>query len=555
MAVNKSKIRADTSLEYNSDWMSQKLGIDRSFDVIRRDLSIANREAALFFVDGFAKDQVMERILTTFAMLEPQDLCSDGISLCPDAFKKVFHRYLAYIETETTDDLQEAVNKVLAGPLALVIDGFDKIIIIDAREYPVRSPQEPDLEKVVRGSRDGFVETIVFNTALIRRRIRDPKLRMEMMTVGRRSQTDVCVSYIEDIVHSDLVKDVKDKLEQIDIDGIPMAEKSIEELIAPGTYWNPLPRVRYTERPDVAASHLLEGHILIIVDTSPSVIILPSTVWHHLQHAEEYRQSLGVGVFIRLLRYAAVFMSVFLMPLWLLLALNPHIVPESLKFIGTAEPGAVSLSVQFILAELGINLMRMAAIHTPPTLTTALGLIAAVLIGDIAISVGLFSPEVVLYTAIAAVSIFATPSTELGQANTLFRLFLIVSVAVFGLPGFAGAVFLISLLLISTKSFGVPYLWPLVPFNASALKDILIRPPVPKQNMRSFAGKGKDKIRQSFQGSAAAKPFSGGPIHFRMADESPVGESAIPAERIHVQGIESTKSLRKRKPRQRKRVW
>jgi len=526
MAVTKGKVEVSCRLERNSDWMSQELGVDRSFDVIRRDLSIANRKAALFFVDGFAKDQIMERILTTFAMLQPQDLR-------PQVFKEVFHRYLSYIEVETTKDLHQAVEKVLQGPLALVIDGIDEIIIIDAREYPVRNPQEPDLEKVVRGSRDGFVETIVFNTALIRRRIRDPKLRMEMMSVGKRSKTDVCISYIEDIVSDDLVEMVKEKIDQIDIDGIPMAEKSVEELISPGNYWNPLPRVRYTERPDVAAAHLLEGHVLIIVDTSPSIIILPSTLWHHLQHAEEYRQNLMVGVFIRLLRYAAVFMSVFLMPVWLLLATNPQYVPESLKFIGASKPGSIGLPLQFILAELGINLMRMAAIHTPASLTTALGLIAAVLIGDIAISVGLFSPEVVLYTAIAAVSIFATPSLELGQANTLFRLFLIVSVAGFGLPGFAGAVVIIGLLLVGTKSFGVPYLWPLIPFKFSALKDILIRPPIPRQNLRTFAGRSKDMTRQA-TGSAAAKPLPQGDM----------GDTETAARKDN-----------KRKRRKRERIW
>lgn len=531
MVITKGKVQADNSLERNSDWMSQELGVDRSFDVIRRDLSIGNRKAALFFIDGFAKDQIMERIITTLAMLEPQDLQ-------PQILKKIFHRYLAYIEVETTDDLHNAVDKVLQGPLALLIDGIDQVIIIDAREYPVRSLQEPDLEKVVRGSRDGFVETIVFNTALIRRRIRDPKLRMEMLHVGTRSKTDVCVSYIEDIANEKLVEMVKEKVKAINIDGIPMAEKSVEELIAPGSFWNPFPRVRYTERPDVAASHLLEGHVLIIVDTSPSIMVLPSTLWHHLQHAEEFRQSLPVGIFIRLLRYAAVFLSVFLMPLWLLLATSPQYLPQSLKFIGTTKPGAIGLPLQFILAELGINLMRMAAIHTPASLTTALGLIAAVLIGDIAISVGLFSPEVVLYTAISAVSMFATPSLELGQANTLFRLFLIVSVALFGLPGFAGAVILVGLLLLGTKSFGVPYLWPLVPFKYSALKDMLIRPPIPTQNLRPFAGPSKDHTRQAMPEGSAAKPLP----QNKDSDEE-TGGGKVRDKR------------REKKRRERKRVW
>jgi len=501
MAVTKGKVEVSKKLERNSDWLSQELGVDRSYDVIRRDLIVANRKAALFFIDGFAKDDIMERILTTLTLIQPQDFR-------PNAFKKIFHRYLTYIEVETTNDLHEAVDKVLAGPLVLLIDGIDEAIMIDVRQYPVRSPDEPDLERVVRGSRDGFVETVVFNTALIRRRVRDPKLRMEMMEVGKRSKTDVCVCYIEDIANPKLVQMVKEKISQINIDGIPMAEKSIEELITPGSFWNIFPRVRYTERPDVAANHLLEGHVLIIVDTSPSVMILPATLWHHLQHAEEFRQTPTVGVFIRWLRYGAVFLSVFLMPVWLLLATNPEYLPESLKFIGPSKLGKIGLAVQFLFAEIGINLIRMAAIHTPQALTTSLGIIAAVLIGDVAVTVGLFSPEVVLYTAIAAVSIFATPSLELGTANTLVRILLLISTGLFGLPGFTGAVLIVVFMLLTTKSFGVPYLWPLVPLNLTALRDIIIRPPVPVQNLRLIAADPQDMQRQATLAKAAAKPLS-----------------------------------------------
>jgi len=500
MTITDGKVKASKSLERNSDWLSQELGIDRSFDVIRRDLNIANRKAALFFIDGFVKDNVMERVLSILNTIEPQELR-------PSIFKKIFQKYLTYIEVETTDDLHEVVDKVLAGPTALLIDGIDEIIIIDAREYPVRSPEEPNLERVIRGSRDGFVETIVFNTALIRRRVRDPKLRMEMLQVGSRSKTDVCVCYIEDIASPKLVEMVKEKISDIKIDGIPIAEKSIEELIAPGSYWNFFPKVRYTERPDVAANHLLEGHVLIIVDTSPSIMILPATLWHHLQHAEEFRQSPTLGVFIRWLRYGAVFLSVFLMPTWLLFAKNPQYLPDMLKFIGPSKPGKIDLAVQFLLAEIGINLMRMAAIHTPDALTTSLGIIAAVLIGDVAISVGLFSPEVVLYTAIAAVSIFATPSFELGAANTLVRIMLLVGTGLFGLAGFAGAFFIVFLILLTTKSFGVPYLWPLIPLNVRALRDIFVRPPVPTINLRIFAPGDQDTTRQATSVGAAAKPL------------------------------------------------
>ncbi|HCF71622.1 MAG TPA: spore germination protein, partial [Syntrophomonas sp.] len=278
---------------------------------------------------------------------------------------------------------------------------------------------------------------------------------------------------------------------------IPMAEKSLEELIVPGQIWNPFPKVRYTERPDVAAHHLLEGHVLVIVDTSPSVIIAPVTYFHHVQHAEEYRQTPAVGAYIRWLRFAAVIASVYLTPLWLLFALSPELLPESLAFIGPKEVGHVPLFLQFVLADISLDLMRMAAIHTPSPLATALGVIAALLIGDIAVKIGLFIPEVILYTALVAIGSFCTPSYEMAMANRLARLFILFGTGWFRLPGFIICTVLLFLLLAFTKSFNVPYLWPLIPFNYRALKTILVRSPVPVQNIRPEILQPQDKRRQT----------------------------------------------------------
>jgi len=361
--------------------------------------------------------------------------------------------------------------------------------------YPARGPEEPDIERVVRGSRDGFTETILFNTALIRRRLRDPRLRTELLTAGTRSKTDICVAYIQDVANPELLQTIKDRIKDIAIDGLPMAEKSVEEFITTGN-WNPLPQVRYTERPDVAAVHLLEGHILVIVDTSPSVIIAPATYFHHLQHAEEYRQNAAVGAWLRWVRFIGVMASIFLLPLWYLLATNPDVVPEALKFLGPSKQVKVPLIWQFIVAEIGLDLLRMSAIHTPTPLATALGLIAAFMLGDVAISVGLFNQEVILYLAIAAIGTFATPSYELGMANRLFRLILLLLVGLLGLPGFLAGVAAIFVLLAVTRPFGIPYLWPLIPFNAKALKAILVRSPVPVHNSRPSILKPLDKSRQ-----------------------------------------------------------
>ncbi|MDH7480315.1 MAG: spore germination protein, partial [Syntrophomonadaceae bacterium] len=406
------------------------------------------------------------------------------------------------------------------GMAALIVEGVNRAVIVDVRQYPSRQPEEPDIERVVRGSRDGFTETILVNTALIRRRVRDPKLRTEMIQVGKRSKTDICLCYIKDIANPELLEEIRKRLEEIKIDGLPMAEKSVEELITPGSYWNPLPRVRYTERPDVAAIHLLEGHVLVLVDTSPSVIIAPTTLFHHLQHAEEYRQNPSLGAYLRWVRFIAIAASVILGPLWLLGALEPALLPPLLSFIGPQESVPVPLLLQFLIAELAIDFMRFGAIHTPTPLTTALGVVAAVLVGELAVKVKMLTNEVILYTAIAAVASFSTPSFELAMANRLTRLFLLLMVGFFRLPGLVGGLLVVFLFYSTTKSFGIPYLWPLLPFNWNALKSVLVRSPVPVENVRPSILKPLDPLRQAVP---ARKPRErgGGGRNLKTADSDP----------------------------------
>jgi stage V sporulation protein AF len=288
---------------------------------------------------------------------------------------------------------------------------------------------------------------------------------------------------LEDIADEDLLIDIKKSLEKIDTDGIPMAEKTVEEFIS-GNHWNPYPTVRYTERPDTAAAHLYEGHVCIIVDGSPSVIIAPTTFWHHLQHAEEYRNKPVVGAYLRLVRFLAVWASIFLLPLWYLLAVQPELLPERLSFIGPNEDGQIPLYLQFLLIEVGIDMLRMAAIHTPSSLATALGLVAALMIGQVAVEVGLFSNEVILYLSIAAIGMFATPSYEMSLANRIFRLILLTLTAILHEIGFVIGTFLWVLLLVTMKSYNVPYLWPFIPFDFKGMMDIIIRAPIPLKRTR-----------------------------------------------------------------------
>ncbi|OPY56082.1 MAG: Spore germination protein XA [Pelotomaculum sp. PtaU1.Bin035] len=489
MGEDKEKTKISTNLKENIRLLDEEIGIEKNFDVLTRELVIGGKNATLLFVDGLTNDQIVTIVLQNLTRLDRNDMR-------PGSINKLFKDHLGYTEVEEVEYLEDIAAKVLAGPLAILMEGSDKALIMDARVYPIRSPQEPDLERVVRGSRDGFVETLVFNTALIRRRIRDPKLRMEYIQVGTRSKSDVVVCYIENIANPDMVKSIKDKIEYIKIDGIPMAEKSVEELIAPGSFWNPFPKVRYTERPDVAAMHLLEGHVLVLVDTSPSVIIAPATYFHHLQHAEEYRQNPTVGAYLRWVRFIGVAASLFLLPLWFLFANNPELLPPQLSFIGVSKPGEIPLIFQFILAEIAIDMIRLATIHTPAALATSTGIIAALLIGELATRVGLFAQEVVLYTAIAAIGTFLTPTIEMANANRLVRLGLLILTALFRVPGFVIGVAATFVALALNKSFGVPYLWPLLPVNLKALSGILVRTPVSLRNTRPSVLKPIDSDRQ-----------------------------------------------------------
>ncbi|GGM31568.1 spore germination protein [Paraliobacillus quinghaiensis] len=464
------------SFTKNKKYLHERLGVEKSFDVVQLDLNYAGMDMAMFLIDGFVKDDILHYVMRFLAELKPEQLE-------PEPLVKLLKTYIPYVELDTVDDLNVVTDTILAGPTALLIDGLDQVIMIDARTYPVRGLQEPDLERVVRGSRDGYVETIIFNTALTRRRIRDRSLRMEYSSIGRRSQSDVCICYIEDIADPEKVKLLKEHLSLIDTDGLPMAEKTIEEFLS-GRHWNPYPTIRYTERPDTAAAHLYEGHIILIIDGSPSVMILPATFWHHLQHAEEYRQKPLVGAYLRMVRFIAVFASIFVLPFYYLISSNPTLLPDILSFFGPEDTGSIPILIQFLIAEVGIDMLRMAAIHTPTALATALGLVAAIMIGQVAVEVGLFSNEVVLYLAIAAMGTFATPSYEISLANRLVRIFLLLITASFGVAGYMIGITAWLIYLIRMNTFKTGYMWPFIPFSAKAFLDVIVRTPVPLKSRR-----------------------------------------------------------------------
>lgn len=485
-ASNRTTISRE--IDENIDYLNKLLGVGESFDIIFREFYVGRKKVATYSINAMVNDDLMSDILEDIVARSPEELSVDTLD-------KIFYHRATHTQTKKQKNMNDAITSLLSGELVMFVDGEAACIVIDARKYPARMPAESNIEKVTRGSRDSFVETIVFNTALIRRRLRDPRLRFEIVKIGTRSQTDVAVAYIQDIASPDLVKQMKKKLNNINIDGVPMAEKAIEEFVVGGWKWNPLPKVRYTERPDVTVTHLLEGHVILLTDTSPTATILPTTLFHHLQHVEEYRQNALVGTYLRWVRILGMLFAYLLPPLWLAAVLQNKLLPDTLAFLGTKDPGIIPIGIQFILAEFGVELVRMATVHVPSAQSTALGFIGAFMLGEFATKVGLFSNEVIFYTAIAAVGAFATPSVEFAMAIRLFRLIAVVLVMLFKVPGLIAGVGIFAITLLFTRSFGVPYLWPIIPLNFPALKDMFVRMPIPTKVMRPSVLKPLDQDR------------------------------------------------------------
>jgi stage V sporulation protein AF len=476
------------SLEEIEHYMKQRVGLGVSFDFGVRKLKILKKDVHFYWITGLCDTQFIIETVEELVRI------NDHEKVSADLFKIVENR-LVNQSVSPVKTLDEMVTQVLSGLIVVVVEGADTAFAVDVRSYPGRSPQEPDTEKVVRGSRDGFVENIVINTALTRRRIRDERLRFEILKVGERSKTDIAIGYINDIADPDLVNIIRKELKSIKIDGIPMADKTIEEFILKQGF-NPYPLVRYTERADVAAAHLLEGHVIIYVDTSPSVIIAPTTYFHHVQHAEEFREAPVMGTFVRWSRFLGVLTSILLLPLWLLFVLEPSLLPDKLSFIGPNEQTNIPIVVQILLADFGLEFLKIAAIHTPTPLSTAMGLIAAVLIGQIAIEVGLFVPEVILYVAVAGIGTFTTPSYELSVANKIGRITLLILVAMFHTPGFVIGTTLLFIHLVTTRTLNTPYFWPFLPFEPKGFLQIIFRRAIPGSILRPSIVHPRNRYRQ-----------------------------------------------------------
>ena len=459
-----------SNYDENSQILDCVLRVKESFDIVARRIMIADKRASIYFVDGFVKDDIMEKIMEFIMSLKPEDFAS------LDTAEKVSAKFITYVEVDTSSDTAAITRSVLSGMVGLLIEGYNGVILIDSRTYPARSIEEPDSDHVLRGAHDGFVETLVFNTALIRRRIRDPRLTMEIFTIGSVSQSDVVLCYMEGEADPKLVDKLRRQLKEIRIPTLTMGQESLMECLVKRQWYNPFPKVRYTERPESACAGVVEGQILIITDNTPAVMVLPTAIFDFTQDANDYYFPPLVGGYLRLIRMMIVISTLFLTPIWVAFLQNPDTIPMWLDFIRIQEPNKIPIIVQLLLIEVMIDGLKLASLNTPNSLSSVFGLVGALVLGEFAVTARLFVPEVLLYMAFVAASSFTQPSYELGYAFKLFRMFLLILTAAFSWWGLVGGVIFVFIIIATTRTVGqTSYLAPLIPFNWKALKRLFIR--------------------------------------------------------------------------------
>lgn len=459
-------------LAKNRDYLDRQLGVGESFDVLYRNVEIGKKNAALYMIDGFCKDEVMQKLLQHFIGITKEQM--------PKAAAEMSRQLVPYGEVDLCDDLDEICRQVMSGVTALLLEGYEQGILIDARTYPARSVGEPEKDKVLRGSKDGFVETIVFNTALIRRRIRSTQLRMEMLQAGKTSHTDIVLCYMEDRVDQQFLEKIRNRIQNLQVDALTLNQESLAECLYQGRWWNPFPKFRFSERPDTAAAQVLEGNIIILVDNSPAAMILPSSVFDIIEEADDYYFPPVTGTYLRLSRMVISILTLLLTPTWLMLMQNPHLLPPWLEFLKLSEAPHVPLVFQLFILEFAIDGLRLAAINTPSMLTTPLSVIAGIVLGEYSVKSGWFNSETMLYMAFVTVANYSQASFELGYALKFMRLLLLLLTAIFNIWGYiAGIIFSACAIVFNKTIAGKSYIYPLIPFHWSELKKRFFRGRLP----------------------------------------------------------------------------
>ncbi len=493
------------SIELSSDLDSNIKHIEMLFkdcgDIVKREVSIdAEKNFRIYgvYTDGLINREILENYLLS-RVFEYKNLNGEIDTDMYSPTKMVMQHFSATFDVKEVDKMDDMVKAVLSGDSAVFVEGSTKGLVIATRSWPGRSVSEPATENVVRGPREGFTETIRFNTVLVRRRIRDTKLKFKMISYGTRSRTDIALVYVEDIVRPELVKEVEERLDKYVIDAV-FDSGYIEQLIE-DSWKSPFPQTQATERPDKFASSLLEGKVGILVDTSPFGIIVPATLNAFYQASEDYYQRWQIMSFTRILRYIVSLFS-FTLPGLYIATLNfqPAILPTpfAISIAASREGITFSTVTEIIVMEIIFELFREAGIRAPGAIGHVIALVGGLVIGQAAVDANIISPMIIIIIALTAICTVANPDYSLASAFCLVRLLVIALSAAFGLYGFSIAMLLVLTHLSSLESFKIPYL---APYNISDqneardLKDTILRFPTFMQTTRPIFARQLQRTR------------------------------------------------------------
>ncbi|WP_337101480.1 spore germination protein [Paenibacillus sp. YIM B09110] len=399
-------------------------------------------------------------------------------------------------EIQLINCMDEALFAILSGDTCLFVDGSQRALVIGSKGWMRRTIEEPQTESLIRGPKDGFTEDIRTNSALIRRRLRDPGLRMDSYMVGTRSKKEVMVAYIEGIVDPELVKEVKRRLLTIEMDD-PEGSGYIEQWIT-DSFLSPFPQILNTERPDRVSSSLLQGRIAILVDGSPFNLIMPITIAFALNSPEDYYQPWLLSSLVRLLRFVSAFIATFLPAFYIALAEFHHgMIPSNIAFsIAAAREGVPFPAViEALLMEFTLEILREAGVRLPKPIGQTISIVGGLVIGDAAVAAGIVSPLMVIVVAVTAIASFTLPSYSFGIITRILRFFVMLAASIFGLFGIILAFLMISIHVVNLKSFGVPYSAPLSPMFLKDWNDFIWRAPVTFQKDRPQMLHTEDRTR------------------------------------------------------------
>lgn len=465
-----------------------KDGLGNSDDIVVREFLVGTSQqtkAAVLFIDGLInKDMVHGEILRSVMLAvrrtPPHDLPA-GTAL----MRLIKEAALPVSSVEETSDLKKLVSAVMSGSVAFLIEGSDRVILVEAKGWEQRGVQEPQTEGVIRGPRDGFTETLRINTALLRRRLRDSNLVIKQQKIGRRTETDIAVVYLRDVADANLVEEVNARLKTIDIDSV-LETGYIEQLIE-DSWLSPFPQLQSTERPDEVVAAILEGRVAILVDNTPFVLLAPTTLNMLMHTPEDYYERWMAASVIRSIRFMATFLAMTLPALYIALAsYQPEMIPTKLALAIAAAREGVPFPVflEAFIMEISIELLREAGVRLPGPIGQTIGIVGGIVIGEAAVRASIVSPVMVIVVAITAIGSFAVPKFHVAIALRLFRFLLMVLAAIFGLFGVVIGLWIILVHLATLKSFGVSYLAPQSPIQLPEFRDTVLRAPWPMMHRR-----------------------------------------------------------------------